>query len=64
MGKIIALGGGEIGRPGYPIETTAGKTDPDCYLSQLQPMIQKTILMLFTGISVRSSDVKSILCAW
>ena len=23
MGKIIALGGGEIGRPGYPIETTA-----------------------------------------
>ena len=23
MGKIVALGGGEIGRPGYPIETTA-----------------------------------------
>lgn len=22
MGKIIALGGGEIGRPGYPVETT------------------------------------------
>jgi len=22
MGKIIAIGGGEIGRPGYPIETT------------------------------------------
>ena len=23
MGKIVALGGGEIGRPGYPVETTA-----------------------------------------
>ena len=23
MGKIVALGGGEIGRPGYPIETTS-----------------------------------------
>ena len=22
MGKIVAIGGGEIGRPGYPIETT------------------------------------------
>ena len=22
MGKIIAIGGGEIGRPGYPVETT------------------------------------------
>lgn len=22
MGKIVALGGGEIGRPGYPVETT------------------------------------------
>ena len=22
MKKIIAIGGGEIGRPGYPIETT------------------------------------------
>ena len=23
MGKIVAIGGGEIGRPGYPVETTA-----------------------------------------
>jgi len=23
MGKIIAIGGGEIGRPGYPVETTS-----------------------------------------
>ena len=23
MGKIVAIGGGEIGRPGYPIETTS-----------------------------------------
>lgn len=22
MGKIVAIGGGEIGRPGYPVETT------------------------------------------
>ena len=37
MGKIVAVGGGEIGRPGYPIETTVidneiirktGKTNP------------------------------------
>ena len=38
MGNIVALGGGEIGRPGYPVETTAideeiirlsGKNKPD-----------------------------------
>ncbi len=37
MGKIVAIGGGEIGRPGYPVETTVidneiirqtGKTNP------------------------------------
>ena len=22
MGKIVAIGGGEMGRPGYPVETT------------------------------------------
>jgi len=39
--KIIAIGGGEIGRPGYPVETTkidkeiialTGKKSPDCFL--------------------------------
>jgi len=37
MGKIVAIGGGEIGRPGYPVETTeideeiirlSGKSEP------------------------------------
>ena len=37
MGKIVAIGGGEIGKPGYPVETTeidieiirlSGKTNP------------------------------------
>jgi dipeptidase E len=31
MGKIVAIGGGEIGRPGYPIETT--KIDREIIIS-------------------------------
>lgn len=39
MSKIIAIGGGEIGRPGYPIETTAIDKEIICLSGKKNPKL-------------------------
>ena len=51
MGKIVAIGGGEIGRPGYPIETT----EIDRQIIKLTGKTRPRVLLLPTASS--DSDV-------
>ncbi len=61
MQKIVAIGGGEIGRPGFPVETTSidkeiiflsGKKDQNFFLYRLRVRIQNPILKLLNNILV------------
>jgi dipeptidase E len=56
MGKIIAIGGGEIGRPGYPVETT--KIDKE--IVRLSGKRQPRFLFIPTASSDADVYVKAV----